>query len=296
MSLLEKRTRGSGVAGADRRGAAPAGEGGARVPVESDAVPKKRSRWTVPMIRLAIVIGVLALWELASGRVIDEFFISRPSEIAQVWVRWVGDGTLWYNASSTFLSAAIGFALGGTAAIVVGYVLGGSPRLAEIFEPFITSIYSLPKLALVPLFVMWFGIGRPLQLAICGLVVFFLMFYNTYYGIRDVDRGLIDAMRVMGGSKWDIATRVRLPSALVWVTAGLKLSVPQALVAVVVAEILASNRGLGHLVALNSGQFNSAGTFAAVATLLLVGIVIDRLLAVATRRALIWKQEGPAGR
>lgn len=257
---------------------------------------RRLGRWTVPLIRLAIVVAFLASWEFSSGRFIDEFFISRPSEIWQTWVDWIQDGTLWYNASSTFLSAATGFVIGGVAAILVGYVLGGSKRLADIFEPFITSIYSLPKLALVPLFVMWFGVGRPLQVAICALVVFFLMFYNTFYGIRDVDRALIDSMLVMGGKRWDIAVRVRLPSALVWVVAGLKLSVPQALVAVVIAEILASNRGLGHLVALNSGQFNSAGTFAALFTLLIIGITIDRLLAVLTRRALIWKQEGPDGR
>lgn len=269
----------------------------ARPPDESTdpRSPKRLGRytkWSVLSIQMLILVGFLGLWEFSAGRFIDEFFISRPSEIGRVWLNWIEDGTLWYNASSTFFSAAIGFAIGGISAIVVGYALGGSTRLADVFEPFITSIYSLPKLALVPLFVMWFGIGRPLQVAICALVVFFLMFYNTFYGIRDVDRDLIDSMRVMGGTRWDIATRVRLPSALVWVVAGLKLSVPQALVAVVVAEILASNRGLGHLVALNSGQFNSAGTFAALLTLLIIGITIDRLLAILTRRALIWKQEG----
>ncbi|MFF4241383.1 ABC transporter permease [Actinomadura geliboluensis] len=264
------------------------------VAAEPEAAPRSRrgGRWIVPAIRLTLVAGFLALWEFAAGRLIDEFFVSRPSEIWRTWLEWIQDGTLWYHASSTFLSAATGFAIGGVLALLVGYALGGSARLAAVFEPFITSIYSLPKLALVPLFVMWVGIGRPLQVAICALVVFFLMFYNTFYGIRDVDRALIDSMRVMGGSRWDIAVRVRLPSALVWVVAGLKLSVPQALVAVVVAEILASNRGLGHLVALNSGQFNSAGTFAALFTLLIIGITIDRLLAVLTRRALIWKQEG----
>jgi NitT/TauT family transport system permease protein len=270
-------------------------ETGSGIGSDAQTALSKRTRprrWLVPLIRLLIVVAVLFVWELISGRVVDEFFISKPSEIWDTWSGWVGDGTLWYNASSTFASAAIGFLLGGACALIVGYILGGSQRLADVLEPFITSIYSLPKLALVPLFVMWFGIGRPLQVMICALVVFFLMFYNTFYGIRDVDRALIDSMRVMGGSRWDIAVRVRLPSALVWVVAGLKLSVPQALVAVVVAEILASNRGLGHLVALNSGQFNSAGTFAALLTLLIIGITIDRGVGVITRSALLWKQEG----
>jgi NitT/TauT family transport system permease protein len=109
--------------------------------------------------------------------------------------------------------------------------------------------------------------------------------------ISNRNEDLINSIRLMGGTRRDIALRVRLPSALVWVVAGLKLSVPQALVAVVVAEILASNRGLGHLVAINSGQFNTAGTFAALFTLLLIGIVADRLLALLTRRSLVWKQD-----
>lgn len=266
-------------------------------PDDSDGAattPRRRVSWGLHAVRAAILVGILVGWQLASGRLIDEFFISRPTEIWHVWWGWLTDGTLWYHASSTFLSAAVGFAIGGGAAVVVGYVLGGSPRLARVVEPFITSIYSIPKLALVPLFVMWFGIGRTLQVAICALVVFFLMFFNTFFGIKEVDRALIDSVRVIGGSRWDIATKVRLPSALVWVVAGLKISVPQALIAVVVAEILASNRGLGHLVALHSGQFNSAGTFAALFTLLIIGIVVDRSVAVLTRRALIWKQDGTA--
>lgn len=253
---------------------------------------KVGARWRIFLARIGLLVAILGLWQIASGRWIDSFFISRPTDIARVWWSWVVGGQLWYNASSTFTSAALGFLLGGVAASIVGYILGGSPRLAEVVEPFITAIYSLPKLALVPLLILWFGIGRPLQLAIAALVVFFLMFYNTFFGIKDVDQSLIDAVRIMGGGRRHIATKVRLPSAMVWVVAGLKLSLPQALVAVVVAEILASNRGLGHLVALNAGQFNSAGTFAALFTLLLIGLCIDRLVGLLTKRALMWKQEG----
>lgn len=259
------------------------------------AIPKHTTDRVAQLIRWGLVMALLGAWELASGRIIDDFFVSKPSDIISTWWDWVRDGTLWYHASSTFVSAGLGFAVGGTAAIIVGYTLGGSRRLANIFEPFITSIYSMPKLALVPLFVLWFGIGRSLQVGIAALVVFFLMFYNTFYGIRDVDRTLVDSMRIMGGNRWDVAWRVRLPSALVWVVAGLKLSVPQCLVAVVVAEILASNRGLGHLVALNSGMFNTAGTFAALLTLLIIGIAIDRVVGRLTRRALIWKSNTQEG-
>ncbi|WP_128642785.1 ABC transporter permease [Rhodococcus opacus] len=192
------------------------------------ATTHRRFKWGIYGVRFAILAGFLLAWEAASGRIIDDFFVSRPSEIWQAWWEWLSDGALWYNASSTLRSATFGFVAGSLAVIVVGYVLEVSPRLAEILEPFITAIYTLPKIATVPLFAMWLGIGRPLQVAICGLVVFFQMFYNTYYGVKDVPRELFDAVKIIGGSRWDVATKVWLPSAPVWVIAGLKLSVPQA--------------------------------------------------------------------
>lgn len=256
---------------------------------------QKRAR-TIKVVglRLALLAAFLAAWELGSGRIIDPLFVSSPSAIAETWWQWLLDGTLWYNASNTLLAAGLGFALGSVVAIVLGYFLAGSPLIADVIEPFLTAIYSLPKAALVPLFVLWFGIGLTLPVMVSALVTFFLMFYNTFFGVREVDQNLIDAVKILGGTRRDIAIRVKLPSALVWVAAGLKISIPQALVGVVVAEILAGNRGIGYLVSVNAGQFNSAGTFAAIFTLLIIGLLFDRTAAALTRRALAWKQEQPA--
>jgi NitT/TauT family transport system permease protein len=250
---------------------------------------RARHRTTVIVLRLVVLVVFLGLWEIASGRWLDGFFISKPSLIAEEWWTWVVDGTLMYHAQSTLATAGLGFLIGSVAAIIVGYVLGGSPRLAEVFEPFITATYSLPKIALVPLLVMWVGVGGPLQITIAALVTFFLMFYNTFFGVRDVSRTLVDSVRILGANRLTLAMRVRLPSALVWVIAGMKLSVPQALIAAVVGEILASNRGLGYLVASNAGQFNTAGTFAALFTLLLVGLLVDRLVTWVSQRATAWR-------
>lgn len=257
--------------------------------VARPASSRRSSSMVTALQRLALLVVLLVAWEVASGRMVDDFLVSRPSEVFPVLWDWIISGELWFHASSTFTSAALGFVAGGLVAIVVGYALGQAPRVAAVVEPFITALYSMPKLALVPLMIMWFGIGQTLQVATAALIVFFLMFYNTFFGIRDVSQSLVDAIRIMGGSRWDVAWRVRLPSALIWVVAGLKISVPQALVGVVVAELLASNRGLGHLVAVNAGQFKSDGTFAALTVLLVIGFTIDRLVGLATRRALLWK-------
>jgi NitT/TauT family transport system permease protein len=206
----------------------------------------------------------------------------------------VQNGELFYHASSTLKDALMGLFAGGVAGLIVGAVLGQSERLAEIFEPFITAMYTLPKHALIPLFIMWVGIGTELRVLTAAVIVFFLVFFNTFFGIKDVSRSLINSVRVMGGSSLDVMARVRLPSALIWVVAALKLAVPQAVVGVVVAEMLAGDRGLGYLVARNAGLFNSSGTFAAIFALLIIGFTIDRIMTQVTKRPLQWKNSRSA--
>lgn len=243
----------------------------------------------VIVARILVLVVGLGLWEYGSGRWFDPFFFGSPSLIVAQWWEWVIDGTLGKNLSQTLWTAVVGFLIGAVAALVIGYLFGSIRALGSTFEPFITAIFSIPLLALVPLFVMWFGIGAQLAVLIAALVTFFLMFYNTYFGVRDVDRNLTDAVRIMGGSSLDIATKVRFPSALVWVAAGMKIAIPQSLVAVVVAEILASNRGMGYLVQSTANRFDSAGTFAALLTLLVVGLIFDRAAGLLTKRSLIWR-------
>jgi NitT/TauT family transport system permease protein len=163
---------------------------------------------------------------------------------------------------------------------------------STVLEPFIAGMYGIPIIALVPLMILWMGIGEGLAIGVAALASFFLMFYNVYFGIREVSQSLIDQVLIAGGSKWDIALRVRLPSALIWVVAGTKVAVPHSVVGVVVAEFLTGNRGLGFMLSSNANQFNSAGTFAAVAMLALISFSLDRLMFVLTRRALMWKEAG----
>jgi NitT/TauT family transport system permease protein len=245
-------------------------------------------------IQLLILALLLGIWQLASGRWVAALFVSSPVAVVETLGRWLGDGTLLDNALVTFRAAVIGFAIGGTAAVLCGYFLGVSRYWSAIFEPFITALYALPKVAIIPLLIIWVGIGQALAVVVCALIVFLLLFYNTYYGIREVSPALIDGMRIMGGSWLDVALKVRLPSALVWIVAGLRISVPQALVGVVTAEILAGNKGLGFLVSFNASQFNTAGTLAAVSALLIIGLLLDRGVSLASRRALSW--QGQKGR
>lgn len=251
-------------------------------------------RRNVVLVQLALIAVFFGMWELASGRWIDDLLISRPSEVIPEFWDWLLSGELAYHASSTFKDALLGLCAGGFAGLLLGGALGQSQVLAEIFEPFITAMYTMPKHALIPLFMIWVGIGSSLRVLTAATIVFFLVFFNTFFGIKDVSQSLVNSVRVMGGTRLDVMTRVRLPSALIWVVAALKLAVPQSIVGVVVAEMLAGDRGLGYLVARNAGLFNSSGTFAAILALLIVGFLVDRLMVLLTKRPLEWKNSDGA--
>lgn len=245
--------------------------------------------YRVIALRLVILVAFLVFWEYASGRWVDAFLISRPTAIFDQFFTWVGDGTLLRHSLRTLSSALIGLLIGGTAAIIFGYLLGISVFWARVMDPFIAAMWSLPVAAFVPILIIWVGIGSRLAIAIAALIVFFMMFFNTFAGVRDVDDRLIRAVKTMGGTNLDIAFRVQWPSALVWVVAGAKLSVPRAFVGVVLAEILASNEGLGWLVSTTASQFFMAGSFAAFIGLIILGLAIDRTVVYSSSRALAWK-------
>jgi NitT/TauT family transport system permease protein len=248
-----------------------------------------RHRLLVIACQVATLALFLAVWQWISGRYVEELMISKPSKVFPLFWQWLTDGTLASNAGYTFRNAGIGVALGAVFGIVIGLVLGQAKFLSEVCEPFVTALYTLPKQALIPLFIMWVGIGSQLGVLSSAVIAFFLIFFNTFYGIRDVKRALVDSVQIMGGSRLDVMWRVALPSALIWVVAGFKIAVPQAVVMAVIAEMLAGNEGLGHLVSFYSGQFNSAGTYAALFALLIAGFVVDRLMTWVAKKPLEWK-------
>jgi NitT/TauT family transport system permease protein len=148
----------------------------------------------------------------------------------------------------------------------------------------------------VPLFMLWFGIGLNSKLALVISVVAFLVFYATYAGVKDVDHHLVDKMRLMRAKRWHVHAKVTVPSAMSFIIQGLGVSAPYALVVAVAAEMLASNRGLGYLLVNASTQFDTAGTFAIIFVLMLLGIVLMALINLLERRLLRWKPKRPVDR
>jgi NitT/TauT family transport system permease protein len=253
---------------------------------------KKRQRksWIQTTSRLGAVVVFLLLWSVAAGTLVDTFYLPEPTEVAEEIWDWIVDGSLWTNIMATMVPAAKGFVIGGVSALVLGYLFAMSKTVSMVLEPFVAAAYGIPVVALVPLLILWLGIGSSLAVGVSAIVVFFLIFYNVYFGIKDVKQEFIDQVRIAGASQWDLVMRVRIPSALVWVVASLKLAVPHALVGVVVAEFLTGSEGLGYMLSSNAAQFNAAGTFASVVVLAAISFALDRIVFMISRRALMWKE------
>ncbi len=245
--------------------------------------------------RLLLVGALLFLWDLSASTIADEFFISRPSIVAaKVW-ELVSSGRLLYHGWITVVETLGGFVSGAAAGIVVGLLLGRNQGLARLLDPILTAVNSLPKVALAPLFIMWFGIDIGMKIVLTATIVFFLVFTNTYNGVRSVDVQLLEILRLMGAREHHLITKVIVPSALQWVFAGLQLSIPYALIGAVVGEIMAANRGLGFLLQDAAGQLDTGGVFAALLAIIVLALLLQAAVRICERRLTPWKTESADG-
>lgn len=250
-----------------------------------------RRRMTILMhiARVALLVLILGVWEFASGRLVPVFFASKPSLVALALWDLVKDGSLFFHMSITALEAFLGFLIGGLLGMIVGTALGRSHTLAELLDPFIMAFYSLPKVALAPLFILWLGIGLEMKVALTAAIVFFLVFLNTYTGVRNVSRELESILYLMGANERAVLFKVVLPSAITWVFAGLRISVPYALIGAIVGELMASNQGLGSLLVLAQGQLDTAGVFAALVAIMLLAFMLNLAVKFAETQLTPWK-------
>ena len=261
------------------------------------AAPRAGSGWLSVMgWRVAIVVVGLAAWQFSSGRLMKPFWISSPLLIWNQLAEWIATGELWANVEVTLIETVLGFVFGAIGGIAFGLALGLNRRLAAVLDPFIVAFYSLPKIALAPLFILWFGVGLTSKVVLATFVVFFLVFYNTYAGTLAVEQELVDVLRLMGASRAQIIRKVILPSALIWIFTGMKSSVPYALIGAVVGEMMASNKGLGYLIQAAAGQYDTAGVFAALFVLMIIATGLHELLKQSERLMLRWREEGHSDR
>jgi NitT/TauT family transport system permease protein len=230
-------------------------------------------------MRLAIVATILVAWDIVTRTAyVDPLYISRPLDVFDKLWDWVSTGDIIEHILTTLQELVYGLVIGVLLGVLAALALGTSPTLAAVFGPFVTAAYSFPQLALTPLYILWFGVFLMPKVVLIAVVVFFLMFFNTFEGVKNVEGDLIAAMAVMGARRIDLFRMVILPASAVFLVTGLRHAVPFALRAAVFAEFLASVRGLGFLALTSGRSYDSAGLFAALTVLLVVGVALNAIV------------------
>jgi NitT/TauT family transport system permease protein len=234
--------------------------------------------------------GALGLWQsLVSLKLLDPFFVSRPSDIVRRVVLWVASGSLWPHLTATLEESVLGLLIGSGFGVSLGFLLARSPILARVLDPYIKMLNAVPRVVLAPLFLLWFGLGIWSKVALAVTLVFFVMFFNTYQGVRDANRVLIDNVRMLGASERQLVRHVLVPSALTWIFSSLQTSLGFAMVGAVVGEYLGATRGLGYVISQAEGTFDTTGVFAGMTVLGAVVVIVSAGVSRLERWLLRWK-------
>ena len=253
-------------------------------------MPADSNKRLVLFWRIALGLGMLGAWQgLATAKILDPFFFSRPSDIAARAVAWIADGSIWIHLGVTLTEAALAFVIGSALGVVFGFLLGRQRLLAEIAAPYIQVANALPRIVLAPIFLLWFGLGIWSKVALGVVSVFFVVFFNTFQGVREVDPVLIGNARMLGATERQLMRHVVLPSALVWIFSSLQISIGFAIIAAVVGEYLGASRGIGYRIAQAEGVFDTTGVFAGMLVLAVAVLAVAQAVERLERWLLRWK-------
>jgi NitT/TauT family transport system permease protein len=221
---------------------------------------------------------------------LDPAFFGKPSGVAQyLWKGLVDSGDLWLDLGYTVGGTLVSFAIGSVAAIVTGALFAAFPRLEHAVDPYLTVINAMPRIALVPLFILWFGLGIGSKIAVGVSLTFFIVLASTTAGIRGVEADHLTLSRSLGAKPLQLFWKVTLPSAVPVIFSGLRLGLIYAMLGVVGAELLAAEHGLGQTLAQAQGQFNMDGVIALLLLLALMGLVVSVGMTRVERRLLKWR-------
>jgi NitT/TauT family transport system permease protein len=247
--------------------------------------------FVVTLVRIAIIGGFLLLWQIASGRWIEPFLISSPSRIFWSLIAGFRDGDLLQHTWVTFEEIAIGFPVGAFSGIALGYAFGRSRLLAEIFEPIIIALNGIPRTAVAPLFIVWLGIGLWSKVGVVFLLTFFLNFFITYTGMRQMDQEYIDLARLMRVKGWKLTFKVIFPAISPYLFTGIRTSIPFAVIGAIVGEFVASTEGVGFFIRMSAGIFKTADVFVGIIVLMIMVIALDKIAEMVEKRALRWQTQ-----
>jgi NitT/TauT family transport system permease protein len=266
----------------------------------ADAARRRRRRrttlvWVARALTLFLLLGG---WELfADKHIIDPFFYGQPSGIYRQIRDWVEHGTafgsLWLQIWVTLKEALLGFVYGVAGGVIFGVALGQVRFLADVIGPYIKVINALPRIVLGSIFFVAFGLGTTSKVLLAAVLVFFVVFFNAFQGVREVDRNLVANARVLGASRLQVVRNVVLPSALVWIIASLHVAFGFSIIGAIVGEFLGAQKGLGLVIANSQNNFNPDGVFGAMVIIGVVALTAEALIAQLEHRLLAWRPPSP---
>lgn len=241
------------------------------------------------ILRCVLILSILLVWELlARFNLIDTFFFGQPTAIALDIQEAFVTGEIIPHIKITLGEALAGLFLGTVIGIFAAYVLCKLDMTARILDPIIMAFYGIPKLALGPIFILWFGLGVQSKIFLAALMVFFLVFFNAYAGFKNVDQALINAVRLMGASSRQVTVKVVLPSAVPWLMAGIKAGLGAALLGAVVGEYIGASAGLGWMVEFAGSMYDIPRVFTCIIVLMVLMALLNAGLGFVERRLLKW--------
>jgi sulfonate transport system permease protein len=263
------------------------------------------SRVTLLALQLLVAVVAIAMWHVLTqfpicglqliGRdedcllVLPPFFFSTPIDVWNRIVKWFSEGTIWRHLWITLIEALLAFVIGSIGGVLVGFWFARKPLIAAVFDPYVKMINALPRVVLAPIFALWLGLGIWSKVALGITLVFFIVFFNVYQGVKEVSPTILANARMLGMSERQLMRHVYWPSALSWMFSSLHTSVGFAVVGAVVGEYLGSAAGLGYLIQQAEGMFDVAGVFAGMFVLAAFVIAIDTVVTMVERRLLVWR-------
>lgn len=242
------------------------------------------------VLHLALFALIMGLWQLTSQTLVKPLWISSPSRVWNRLVDLVETGVLWSNTWATLKEALLGLVIGTVAGLVVGLLLHRFQFVSKLVWPYLMTGYAMPRIALAPFFVMWFGIGLESKVLLVVSVVFFVVLFNVRQGLDTVDPDHLDVMTSMRASRFATMRYVQIPTVVPWLVAGVKIAVGQALVSAVVAEMVGSTQGLGWFVVNSLNRFDMSGAITALIILVILARGLYYLLAIAETQLFKWRR------
>jgi NitT/TauT family transport system permease protein len=253
------------------------------------------SRAKLLALQLLVALAAILLWQLFTTvpiggvKLLPPFFFSTPTDVAARIVKWFVEGTIWKHLWITLAESVLAFVIGSVAGVLIGFWFAQQPRVAAVFDPYVKMINALPRVVLAPIFALWLGLGIWSKVALGVTLVFFIVFFNVYQGVKEVSPTVLANARMLGMNERALMRHVYWPSALSWMFSSLHTAVGFAVVGAVVGEYLGSAAGLGYLIQQAEGVFDVAGVFAGMLVLAAFVIGIDFIVTLVERRLLVWR-------